>query len=173
MSATPLRTKSLDLVPVTRDETITMIEAMSPSEKAQLSADWLAQLHASSSIDPWVHGFSLVERATGAAVGRCGFKGPPTDDGMVEIAYGIDPDHQGKGYATEAADALVSYALDDFRVRAVWAHTLPQTNASTRVLAKCGFRFIGEVVDPEDGLVWRWEKQASPLRSGGPAPPPE
>jgi RimJ/RimL family protein N-acetyltransferase len=27
-----------------------------------------------------------------------------------------------------------------------------------RVLAKCGFQHIGEVIDPEDGLVWRWEK---------------
>jgi RimJ/RimL family protein N-acetyltransferase len=31
-------------------------------------------------------------------------------------------------------------------------------NASARVLAKCGFRRVGEVIDPEDGLVWRWEK---------------
>ena len=24
--------------------------------------------------------------------------------------------------------------------------------------AQCGFRYVGEVVDPEDGRVWRWEK---------------
>jgi RimJ/RimL family protein N-acetyltransferase len=40
----------------------------------------------------------------------------------------------------------------------VCAHTLPQPNDSTRVLARCGFRHAGEVTDPEDGLVWRWEK---------------
>ena len=38
------------------------------------------------------------------------------------------------------------------------AHTLPTPNASTRVLAKCCFQYIGEVIDPEDGLVWRWER---------------
>jgi hypothetical protein len=26
------------------------------------------------------------------------------------------------------------------------------------VLAKCGFRHAGTVVDPEDGVVWRWER---------------
>jgi hypothetical protein len=26
-------------------------------------------------------------------------------------------------------------------------------------LAKCGFEHVGEVVDPEDGLVWKFEKQ--------------
>src|SRR5438046_10487620 len=82
----------------------------------------------------------------------------PTADGMVEIAYGVNPEKQGKGYATEAAEALVAFALSSGRVRVVRAHTLPEPNASTRVLAKCGFRHIGEVVDPEDGLVWRWEK---------------
>ena len=43
-----LRTKSLDLIPVTREQTMEMVEAMSPSEKAQVSADWLSQLKASS-----------------------------------------------------------------------------------------------------------------------------
>jgi RimJ/RimL family protein N-acetyltransferase len=84
---------------------------------------------------------------------------------MVEIAYGIDPEHQGKGYATEAAAALVKFALDNGHVRVVRAHTLPEPNASTRVLTKCGFRRIGEVIEPDDGLVWRWEI----IRSDNPA----
>ena len=95
---------------------------------------------------------------SGANVGRGGFKGPPTADGIVEIAYGVSPEHQGKGYATEAAEALVEFAFSNEQVRGVWAHTLPEANASTRVLTKCGFQCVGEVIDPEDGLVWRWEK---------------
>jgi [ribosomal protein S5]-alanine N-acetyltransferase len=26
-----------------------------------------------------------------------------------------------------------------------------------KVLTRCGFERTGQVVDPEDGLVWRWE----------------
>jgi|SRR6267378_2525891 len=44
-----------------------------------------------------------------------------------------------------------------------WAHTLPLSNPSTRVLQKCGFRHIGAVVDPEDGPVWRWERGPDPM----------
>jgi RimJ/RimL family protein N-acetyltransferase len=153
-----MQTKNLNLVPLTHEDVLAMVETMSPAEKAQLSAVWLAQLHASTMTDLWKHGFSLVHRGTGAAVGKCGFKGPPAADGVVEIAYGIDLDHQGKGYATEAAEALVIFAFGSERVRVVRAHTLPEPNASTRVLTKCGFRSIGDVIDPEDGLVWRWEK---------------
>jgi RimJ/RimL family protein N-acetyltransferase len=158
MSATHIQTKSLKLVPLTLEEVRAMVEAMDPSEKAQLSADWLARLHASTSADPWTHGFSLVHRDSDIVVGKSGFKGPPAADGVVEIAYSVVPDYQGKGYATEAAQALVAFAFSSGRVRVVRAHTLPESNASTRVLSKCGFRHIGEVIDPEDGLVWRWEK---------------
>lgn len=152
-----MHTTGLKLVPQTLEEVFAMVAAMTPSEKAELSADWLARLRASTSADPWTHGFSLVHRDSDVVVGQGGFKGPPAD-GVVEIAYGVAADHQGKGYATEAARALTDYAFSSGKVRVVRAHTRPDPNASTRVLAKCGFRCIGEVIDPEDGLVWRWEK---------------
>jgi RimJ/RimL family protein N-acetyltransferase len=123
-----------------------------------VSADWLARLGALTSADPWTLGFSLVHRDSETVIGSVGFKGPPTTDGVVEIAYGVNLEHQGKGYATEAAQALTTYAFSSGQVRLVRAHTLPEPNASTRVLTKCGFRRVGEVIDPEDGLVWRWEK---------------
>ena len=130
---------------------------METADKAQLSADWLARLHASTAPDPWVHGFSIVHLDTGTTVGQCGFKGPPDADGAVEIAYGVASEHESKGYATEAARALLAYALSVDQVKLVRAHTLPASNASKRVLAKCGFQFVGEINDPEDGLVWRFE----------------
>lgn len=54
---------------------------------------------------------------------------------------------------------LTRRALPD--VARVVAHTLPIENASSRVLRHCGFERIGEVIDPEDGLVWRWHRPAN------------
>ena len=156
MSTLQLSTKTLTLVSLTREETLAMVDAMRPEDRAQVSPDWLAALRASESIDPWRHGFSMVHRETGCNVGSCGFKGPPAD-GFVEIAYGIEPEHRCKRYATEAAEALTSFAFAQ-NVPLVRAHTFHEANASTRVLTKCGFLRIGEVIDPEDGLVWRWER---------------
>jgi ribosomal-protein-alanine N-acetyltransferase len=153
-----MKTNRCKLVPKTKSETLAMIEAMSPEVRKEVSPVWLAQLHASSEQDPWAHGFSVVEQESGAHVGDCAFKAPPSTDGMVEIAYGIEPEHQGQGFATEAAEALVVFAFRDDRIKVVRAHTLEATNASARVLTKCGFKNLGQVVDPEDGLVTRWEK---------------
>ena len=127
-------------------------DEVSPEYRARLEAD------TNTEPDPWTHGFALVHRADRVVVGMAGFKGPPRDDGVVEIAYGVAPAYQGQGLATEAARELVGFAFDDGRVRLVRAHTLPTSNASTRVLIKCGFQFVGDVVDPEDGPVWRWER---------------
>jgi RimJ/RimL family protein N-acetyltransferase len=77
---------------------------------------------------------------------------------VVEIAYAVEPQWQGMGYATEMAAALTAYALSRDDVSLVRAHTLVDGIASQRVLAKCGYRNVGEVVDPEDGTVLRFEK---------------
>jgi RimJ/RimL family protein N-acetyltransferase len=141
----------------TREELERMIEAMSEYERAQVSPDWLARMRASRTPDPWTHGFKVVRRDTGEVVGSCGFKGSPVD-GIVEIAYGVGIESQGNGYATEAAQALVDFASACAEVRLIRAHTLPDAAASRRVLTKCGFAYVGEAVDPDDGTVSRFER---------------
>lgn len=123
----------------------------------EISQEWLDRLRSSKGANPWMHGFAVVEGGT--VVGTAGFKGSPDDEGVVEIAYGIVPSRQGRGYATESANALVEFASKDPRVKLIRAHTLPEPNASTRVLAKCLFSRVGDFEDPEDGLVWRWERE--------------
>jgi RimJ/RimL family protein N-acetyltransferase len=158
MTRSEILTRRLKLLPQTRDDAREAVEQMDDQERAQLSESWLALLDGSKPFDPWVHGFVIRSGETGAAIGKCGFKGPPGKDKTVEIAYFIAPEHRGNGYATEAAEALVSYAFSEGDAQTVRAHTLPEPNASGRILAKCGFSKIGEVLDPEDGLVWRWER---------------
>ncbi len=157
MSGPAIETENLTLIVREPAEVLAWIESLSVSDRAEVSADWLTRLRAATSADPYVSGFLMVHRASGATIGNCGYKSPPDPDGVVEIAYGIEPEHQGRGYATEGAQAMVAYAFASGTVRTVRAHTLPERNASTRVLAKCGFENVGEVIDPDDGPVWRWE----------------
>jgi ribosomal-protein-alanine N-acetyltransferase len=86
----------------------------------------------------WGH-WQVGERSTGLVVGGIGFLSPPAQ-GTVEIGYGIGPSRQGRGYATEAAQAVVAYAFEDGGVMAVVAGTDSDNVASQRVLEKVGFR---------------------------------
>jgi GNAT superfamily N-acetyltransferase len=102
-------------------------------------------------------GYFVVDEGTRELVGSCAFKTPPTEDGIVEIAYFTYPGFEGRGYATAMAGKLIELASGSPVVRRVIAHTLAEPSASTRVLEKVGMTFVREVMDPEDGRVWRWE----------------
>lgn len=102
--------------------------------------------------------FLAMDPVSRLVVGTCSYKGPPGADGAVEIAYFTFPMYEGRGYATAMAAVLTARAGTPPPARTVRAHTLPERNASARILEKLGFMHLGQVVDPEDGPVWRWER---------------
>jgi RimJ/RimL family protein N-acetyltransferase len=65
------------------------------------------------------------------------------DDGLRELGYWITPDAWGRGYATEAARAVLHMA-GALRIRGVTARHFADNPASGRVLRKLGFRPTGE-----------------------------
>ncbi len=101
-------------------------------------------------------GYFFIHPQERALVGNGGFTGEPDDSGTVEIGYEIAPEHRDRGFATEAARAMIDYAFAHEEVRAVIAHTLAETNASNSVLRKVGMTFVAETDHPEVGKTWRW-----------------
>lgn len=173
MTAVPEQTPAIRLIPV--DPGIEAALASSEEARRRLGADPGEHLELArkvvtqtrrheariGAIPPW-SGYLAVDAGTAAIVGCGGFKGNPTAEGTVEIAYMTFPAFEGRGVATRIAGGLVEIARASPAVRAVIAHTLAEPNASTRVLRKCGFGFAGDVVDPEDGPVWRWTLDLAP-----------
>jgi RimJ/RimL family protein N-acetyltransferase len=80
-------------------------------------------------------------------IGNCGFilwrEGEA--DERPELAYGYLRDAWGRGYATEAAAAVLQWTFTTLPVNEVVALTHPGNAASQRVLAKLGFESAGEV----------------------------
>jgi len=103
--------------------------------------------------EPWI---SYLAVADDVAVGVCSFKSRPID-GRVEIGYFTFPGHEGRGVATAMAAELIAIAGTCDPGVLVTAQTLPERNASHRVLEKLGFRAIGSVEHPEDGTVLEWQ----------------
>jgi ribosomal-protein-alanine N-acetyltransferase len=92
----------------------------------------------------------LIESATQTVVGDAGFKGPPAD-GVVEIGYSVIPDRRRRGYASEAAVALVDWARSQEDVDSVIAACDRENVASIRTLERLGFARTGM-----DGDEIRW-----------------
>ncbi|MEV6566282.1 GNAT family N-acetyltransferase [Streptomyces kronopolitis] len=85
-----------------------------------------------------VHGQrQILERDGGLVVGAIGLFWPPAE-GSVAFGYGIVPSRRGRGYASEAARALVAFALTAPGVHTVCADIERGNPASGRVLEKAG-----------------------------------
>ena len=109
---------------------------------------WVAEDPARLGYGPW----ALVARDEGSVVGSAGFTGNLPEAGKpIELGYGVHPDYRNRGYATEAARALVDWGLAQPSVEQVIAKCDPANAPSFRVLEKLGMTRRGE----EDGmLVW-------------------
>ena len=102
------------------------------------------------------HGIYCKTQDNGTFVGTCSFKSPP-QNAEVEIAYFTFPQYEGQGVATQMVRWLTELAEKN-GVKRVKAQTLPEKNASTRILEKLGFTFVGPAVHPDDGTIWEWQR---------------
>lgn len=86
-------------------------------------------------------GMWLVEpKGAGVTAGMCGLVRRDGLDG-VDLGYAFLPAFRGRGYASEAAAAVLAYARDVLGLKRLLAITSPDNDASGRVLEKIGMRF--------------------------------
>jgi ribosomal-protein-alanine N-acetyltransferase len=127
---------------------------------AQLAADWPAAdlldvLPMQAAASPETARFGvwvIIERHTSTVVGDIGFFGPPGVDQTVEVGYSVVPDRRERGYATEAARALLGWALAQPGISTVVAGCEPTNLPSIRTLERLGFVHVEPVGDQ---LRWR------------------
>jgi RimJ/RimL family protein N-acetyltransferase len=66
-----------------------------------------------------------------------------------EIGFLFHPDHQGRGYATEAGRALLAVAFEEYGLHRVYGRLEPRNEASARVLEKLGMRREAHLIENE------------------------
>jgi RimJ/RimL family protein N-acetyltransferase len=112
---------------------------------AKLDPDWPAPdlLDVLPGTEPF-GAWAIVELASSTVVGDIGFHGPPDANGVVEIGYSIVPSRRRRGYAVEAASALIAWAMTQEGVRGIVAGSAPDNAASIATLVRLGFQRAGE-----------------------------
>jgi len=102
------------------------------------------------------HGSWLIV-AGDEVVGLCSYKQPPSNDGKVEIGYGIAAGKRDRGYASRAVRAMLEHARRDHTISVVVAATASANIVSQRVLERNGFSRTGVSYDPDDGELISWQ----------------
>ena len=97
-------------------------------------------------------GLNLVElRKDGTPIGVCGFvKRRELDD--PDIGFALLPQFEKRGYAFEAADAVMRYGRETLGLLRVLAITTLDNESSGRLLEKIGLSFKQEIVLGDETL---------------------
>lgn len=90
------------------------------------------------------YGFSLCMtelKATGTPVGVCGLV---KRDSLpeVDLGFALLPEYCGRGYASEAAAAILEFGRSELRIQRVLAITMPANLRSMQLLERLGFQFV-------------------------------
>ena len=132
-------------------------------------AQWLGGVHdrdqTRAQIASWVahwdlHGFgqwAVEERATAQLVGRAGlthhndWKASSLD---AEIGWALAHSAWGRGYATEAAQAVLEWVRGRPNLKTIISITRPDNVRSRRVMEKLGLTYRGEATWHGSHQVW-------------------
>ncbi|HEX7587922.1 MAG TPA: GNAT family N-acetyltransferase [Anaerolineae bacterium] len=96
-------------------------------------------------------GFYLTELKEGyTPIGMCGLiKRETLND--VDIGFAFLPQYWSKGYAFEAASAVMEYARDVLNLKRIVAIATPDNDRSIKLLKRIGMEFESMTIAPEDG----------------------
>jgi RimJ/RimL family protein N-acetyltransferase len=141
--------------------------------QAWLNWTLLSYRHYSRLHQPAYGDYVVALRDTGDVIGSVGlvpalvawnvFDGMADDRTMPEFGlfYAILPEHQGKGYATEAAQVVVDYVFNTLNGLYIVATTQFENSASMRVMEKLGMTIL------ENSLPFpEWQQVVGVLDNG-------
>ena len=82
-------------------------------------------------------------------IGNCGLRMKTADTHQADIGYEFSPEHWGKGYTTEAAQAMVQFGFTTFHLHRIWSWCISENRGSARVLEKLGMQLEGRLRENE------------------------
>jgi len=157
----PLLTDRLELRPFCQDD-LAAFHAMHADEGV---ARWLyndprSEDEARALLEVKIAGVALEDegqwlscavalRDGGTVVGDLAFQWVSKRHRCGELGFVFDPAHQGNGYATEAAAALLPFAFGPLGLHRVIGRTEARNTGSARVLEKLGMRLEAHLVENE------------------------
>jgi RimJ/RimL family protein N-acetyltransferase len=91
--------------------------------------------------------WALDDRTRGTFIGQCGIRPAKAMDETagpeIDLAYHLLRGSWNKGYATEAATAVLAYGLGSIGLDSIMAVVVPENIGSWRVMEKVGMRYEG------------------------------
>ncbi|MFT5752474.1 MAG: ribosomal-protein-alanine N-acetyltransferase [Flavobacteriales bacterium] len=88
--------------------------------------------------------YAIIRKSDEAFLGWCGFKYHP-EERIVDLGYRLHRLYWRQGYATESAQAALTFAFENRKYLNVVAHAHVENKGSDKVLANCNFTKLREI----------------------------
>ena len=92
---------------------------------------------------------AITLKGSDELIGNCGVRMASADAREADIGYELAPEYWGRGYATEAARAIVQFGFAHLRPHRISAWCIAENVGSARVLEKLGLRQEGRLREKE------------------------
>jgi ribosomal-protein-alanine N-acetyltransferase len=92
---------------------------------------------------------AVTLKESGQLIGNCGLRLKSANAIEADIGYEFSADHWGKGYATEAAQAIIDLGFTEFSLHRISADLVADNVGSARVLEKVGMKLEGRLREAE------------------------
>lgn len=148
-----IETNRLKIIPCTNDS-VQIIENQNYDNGPEI-VNHLKELAEDPTLLTW-GSWLVIRKSDDLIIGDAGFKGKPNSKREVEVGYGLLEQYWNMGYATEAVDGLIQWALATADVEKVVAETERDNIASIRVLEKVKLK---KVKDTDLMVYWESSKQ--------------
>jgi RimJ/RimL family protein N-acetyltransferase len=105
-----------------------------------------------SDADHGIQYWPIFLLADGTHVGCCGLRSYAPAERVCEIGFHIRSAQWRRGYALEAARAVIRYAFTDLQLNGLFAGHNPKNDASRRLLGRLGFQYVRDEYYAPTGL---------------------
>ncbi|WP_440096567.1 GNAT family N-acetyltransferase [Bacillus paralicheniformis] len=96
--------------------------------------------------------FPIFKTGNNEFIGCCGLRPYVPENDVYELGFHLVRSAWGKGYASEAAEAMIEYAFNKIRAKKLFAGHHPENTASQKRLEKLGFVYTHDEFYPSTGL---------------------
>ena len=139
-----------------------------PIRTREEARDLIGRMAARHVQDPRFGTWAIVEQSSGVPVGSVLLRPLPDGDGEVEIGWHLHPDSWGKGFASEAAQAVLDRGFAD-GLTEVWAVTYPDNDRSVAVCRRIGCATSGPRRWYHEPLLMFWVGASENQQPSSPA----
>ena len=99
---------------------------------------------------------AIIHQADARLIGNCGIRINDPERREANIGYELDSRYWNRGYATEAAHAILQFGFTELNMQRIWAKCVADNVGSVRVLEKLGMRLEARELKKEFiKNVWR------------------